>query len=54
MYVMTSLSVFLPERWKSFVFFCLMLDNDCCAMEIIWRDLETDKRNSKRSENSRF
>ena len=34
--------------------FCLMLDNDCWAMEIIWRNLETDKRNSKRSENSRF
>ena len=30
----------------------LMLDNDCWAMEIIWRNLETDKRISKQSENS--
>ena len=27
--------------------FSLMLDNDCLAMKIIWRNLETDKRNSK-------
>ena len=33
-YVMTSLFVFFPEG---------MLDNDCWAMEIIWRNLERIK-----------
>ena len=30
-----------------------MLDNDCCAVEILWRNLGTDKRISKRSQNPR-
>ena len=46
-------TVFFPERWKNLFSFSLMLDNDCCAVEILWRNLETDKRISKRSQNTR-
>ena len=45
---------YTPSVGNRLFSFSLMLDNDCLAMEIIWRNLETDKRNSKRSENSRF
>ena len=37
MYVMTSLFVFFPSVGNRLFSFSLMLDNDCWAMEIIWR-----------------
>ena len=53
-YVMTSLKLFsFPNVDKRLFSFRLMLDNDCWAMEIIWRNLETNKRISKRSQNTR-
>ena len=46
-------TVFLPEHYKNLFSFILMLDNDCCAVEILWRNWGTDKRISKRSQNTR-
>ena len=48
-YVMTSLKLFSFPNVENA---CLMLDNDCCAVEILWRNLGTDKRSSKRSQNT--
>ena len=46
-------TVFFPERSKRLFSFSLMLDNDCCAEEILLRNSGTDKRISKRSRNTR-
>ena len=46
-------TVFFPECSKRLFFFSLMLDNDCCAVEILLRNSGTDKRISKRSRNTR-
>ena len=53
-YVKTSLKLFcFPNAEKRLFAFSLMLDNDCCAVEILWRNLQTDKRILKRSQNTR-
>ena len=53
-YVMTSLKLFsFPTVDNRLFSFRLRLDNDFWAMEIIWRNLETNKRISKRSQNTR-
>ena len=46
-------TVFFPERSKRLFSFSIMLDNDCCAVEILLRNSGTDKRISKRSRNTR-
>ena len=42
LYAMTSLNLFSFPNANHLFSFSLMLDKDCWAMEIIWRNLETD------------
>ena len=52
-YVMASLKLFsFPNVENRLFSLSLMLDNDCWAMEIMWRNSKMDKRTSKRSQNT--
>ena len=53
-YFMASLKLFsYPNVENRLISLSLMLDNDCWAMEIMWRNSEMNKRISKPSQNTR-